>query len=117
MLFFRLSVDVFAAATIALMACGTSGQGTTQTVAPADAADGGLCARWPKAAESYDASAKTGCTPRATVLVNGENACDGATQYALVCTGPGTEGLADPALGCKNLLIPGAAEYCCPCRD
>lgn len=104
---------------IGSLACGTSkaDRDTSTQTAATPPADAGLCARWPKSAETYDASGPTGCSARATILVNDQNVCDGGTEYGLVCTGPGKGGLAAPGLGCKDVLLPGVAEYCCPCRD
>jgi hypothetical protein len=115
-----------AAVGISLLACVTSNDGSPDAAAQAvppsgdtdDSGDAGVCARWPKSADTYDAATSAGCFPRATILINGSNACDGS-EYGLVCTGSGRADLGQPdsSLGCRGLVLPGVSEFCCPCRE
>lgn len=107
------SCVLFAASVLATIACGKAEETPAQSVAAAQSTDGGLCAEWPAQADTYDASGPTGCIPRAETTLNGENVCDGATEYALDCAAA-----PDPGLGCRTAAVfPGHGPVlCCPCR-
>ncbi len=99
-----------------IVACAKTEDKTTQNSAPTVPAEAGVCARWPASADTLDAGAHVGCKPVPTINFNGDNQCDGATEYGLVCSGPAPEGVPSENLGCRPLGNPGLSESCCPCR-
>ncbi len=96
-------------------ACGRDADVETSagSASQATTSDGGLCARWPQAADTFDASAMTGCSPKAAFEGTAGNPCDGGSEYALSCN----RASPDPALGCRvGATSPAGPAYCCPCR-